>query len=76
MSDQERSLSDEELEAVSGGTEMDARGGSLDSMSELSESTGLEMQVLMDRMAKANQSASTILKKASDTASSIINNMK
>jgi putative addiction module CopG family antidote len=48
----------------------------LDSLSELSEMQQLRMQILMDRMQKADTMASNLLKRFSDIANQIIQNMK
>jgi hypothetical protein len=48
----------------------------LDDLSDLSEEQQLKMQMAMDRMQKAEQTASNILKKLSETQSSIIRNLK
>ena len=47
-----------------------------DSLSELSEEQQLKMQMVMDRMTKANSAASNMMKKFSDAAASIIQNLK
>jgi hypothetical protein len=47
-----------------------------DSLGDLSEEQQLKMQMLMDRRLKANEAASNIMKKSSDTSSGIIGNMK
>jgi hypothetical protein len=48
----------------------------LDSLSELTELDSLRLQMAMDRMSKAQALISNMLKKSSDTANSIIQNMK
>lgn len=48
----------------------------LDSLSELSEMDMLRLQMLMDRRAKVLSTISNIMKKVSDTANSIIQNLK
>lgn len=48
----------------------------LDSMSELSETEELRLQMMMDRRAKAIEELSNLLKKESETKSSIIGNLK
>lgn len=48
----------------------------LDSMNELGEEQMLRMQMIMDRMTKASGTASNLLKKISDTASQIVQNLK
>jgi hypothetical protein len=48
----------------------------LDSMSELGETESLRLQMAMDRMSKFMSTLSNILKKMSDTASQITQNLK
>lgn len=48
----------------------------LDSMSEMGETESLRLQMLMDRRSKFIDALSNIMKKMSDTASSIISNLK
>jgi len=48
----------------------------LDSMSELSETESLRLQMAMDRISKFMSTLSNILKKMSDTASQITQNLK
>jgi len=48
----------------------------LDSMSELGEMESLRLQMAMDRMSKMMSTLSNLLKKMSDTASQITQNMK
>lgn len=48
----------------------------LDSMSEMGEMEQLRMQMAMDRLSKLMSTLSNLLKKASDTAESITQNMK
>lgn len=48
----------------------------LDSMSEMGEMESLRLQMAMDRMSKMMSTLSNLLKKISDTASSIIQNLK
>ena len=48
----------------------------LDSMSELGEMESLRLQMAMDRMSKMMSTLSNLLKKISDTASQITQNMK
>ena len=48
----------------------------LDSMSELAETQSLRLQMAMDRISKFMTILSNILKKAADTQSAIIQNMK
>jgi hypothetical protein len=57
-------------------TDMDTMKNNSDSLSELSEQQQLRMQMVMDRMTKADSMASNLLKKISDTANGIIANMK
>jgi hypothetical protein len=47
-----------------------------DSLSEESEEQQLKMQMLMDRMAKADSAASNLMKKFSETSNTIIQNLK
>jgi hypothetical protein len=49
---------------------------SLDSMSEMGETESLRLQMAMDRLSKAMTTLSNLLKKVSDTASSIVQNLK
>lgn len=69
MSEEARPLSDAEMEAVSG-------GATSDSMDDLGEEQSLRMQTVMDRQSKAASTLSNLLKKSSDTTSSIVNNLK
>jgi hypothetical protein len=55
--------------------EADAKN-SLDSLSDLSEMTSLRLQMEMDRREKALETLSNLMKKMSDTAESIIGNLK
>ncbi len=48
----------------------------LDSMSEMGETESLRLQMAMDRMSKLMETLSNLLKKISDTESSITQNMK
>ena len=48
----------------------------LDSMSEMSETTSLRLQMLMDRRAKIVETLSNIAKKMSDTNASVVSNLK
>ncbi len=48
----------------------------LGTTSEMSETQSLELQMTMDRMSKLLETMSNIMKKMSDTGSSIIQNMK
>ena len=56
--------------------EIDKLKDSKDSLSEQSEQQQLKMQMIMDRMTKADAAASNMLKKFSEVASQIISNMK
>jgi hypothetical protein len=47
-----------------------------DSLSELGQEQQLRMQMIMDRMAKADETMSNALKKISDTADAITQNLK
>jgi hypothetical protein len=49
---------------------------SKDTLSAQSEQDQLKMQMVMDRMTKADSAASNTMKKSSDTASAIIGNTK
>jgi hypothetical protein len=55
---------------------VDAMKGRLDSMSEMGEMESLRLQMAMDRMSKMMTTLSNILKKISDTSSSITQNLK
>lgn len=48
----------------------------LDSLNEMGEMESLRLQMAMDRMSKMMQTLSNLLKKTSDTASSIVQNLK
>jgi hypothetical protein len=48
----------------------------LDSLSDLGETESLRLQMAMDRMSKMMSTLSNILKKISDTAASIVQNLK
>jgi hypothetical protein len=48
----------------------------LDSMSEMGEMESLRLQMAMDRLSKMMSTLSNVLKKTSDTQSSIIGNLK
>ena len=48
----------------------------IDSMSEMGEMESLRLQMVMDRMSKMMSTMSNILKKMSDTAQSITQNLK
>jgi hypothetical protein len=50
--------------------------GQLDSLSEMSEQQSLRLQMIMDRRSKMISTLSNIMKKISDTSSSIIQNLK
>lgn len=54
----------------------DEIGRQLDSMSEMGEMESLRLQMAMDRLAKMMSTLSNILKKLSDTASQITQNLK
>lgn len=56
------------------GARRNPRGG--DSMSDMTQATQLRMQVMLDRQTKADAMASNVLKKVSDTASTIVGNLK
>ncbi len=58
------------------GNSIDAMRDKRDSLSELSETQQLKMQIYTDRMAKADSANSNLMKKMSDTLNSIIQNMK
>ena len=66
-----RTVSKKELDAIK--VKMK---GDLDSMSEMGEMESLRLQMAMDRMSKMMSTLSNILKKISDTAQSIIQNLK
>jgi putative addiction module CopG family antidote len=50
--------------------------GDLDSLSEMGEMDSLRLQMAMDRLSKLMSTLSNILKKTSDTAASITQNIK
>ncbi|MGC2827953.1 MAG: type II toxin-antitoxin system ParD family antitoxin [Pseudolabrys sp.] len=50
--------------------------GDLDSLSEMGEMESLRLQMAMDRLSKMMSTLSNLLKKMSDTASSITQNIK
>ena len=50
--------------------------GKLDSLSEMGEMESLRLQMAMDRHSKMMSTLSNMLKKSSDTAQSIIQNIK
>lgn len=66
--------------AVKGKKDMDSATetvkNKLDSMSEMGEMESLRLQMAMDRLSKMMSTLSNILKKISDTASSITQNIK
>lgn len=68
------------LVAVSGIAELDSSvhnvATKLDSLSEMSEMQSLRLQMAMDRMAKFMSTLSNMVKKTSDTASAITQNLK
>jgi hypothetical protein len=47
-----------------------------DALSDMSQEQQLKMQMMMDRMSKAEQAMSNMMKKASETSSGIISNLK
>lgn len=55
---------------------VDEAKNDLDSMSEMGEMESLRLQMAMDRMSKMMSTLSNLLKKISDTSSSIIQNLK
>ncbi len=62
---------DPELDAA-----IDAVKNDLDSMSEMGEMESLRLQMAMDRLSKMMSTLSNILKKSSDTAQGITQNLK
>lgn len=66
--------SEESLELIE--TMKDSIKDELDSMSEMNEMEALRMQEAMDRLAKVESQISNLLKKASETQQSIIDNLK
>ena len=56
--------------------QLDKMRDNKDSLSELGEQQQLKMQMIMDRMTKADQAASNAMKKFSEMAGNIIGNMK
>lgn len=56
--------------------EKDQIKNQLDSKSELGEQLQLRLQMYMDRMSKASEMLSNIMKKFSETAGQIISNLK
>ncbi len=70
-------LNENELANVVGGlTSADSSAAQTSSLSELSTATQLSLQSAMDSQTRMIQTVSNILKKASDTDSSIISNLK
>lgn len=61
----------EDLQAIFGVLE-----GKLDSLSEMGEMESLRLQMAMDRVSKAMSTLSNLLKKASETSSTIVQNIK
>ena len=61
----------DELHAI-----IDKAKGDLDSMSEMGEMESLRLQMAMDRMSKMMSTLSNLLKKISDTSTSITQNLK
>lgn len=57
-------------------TELETMQGRLDSLSELGEEESLRLQVAMDRLSKMMSTLSNILKKSSDVANAIVQNLK
>jgi len=57
-------------------TRMDSIKNDLDSLSEMGEMESLRLQMAMDRMSKMMTMLSNLLKKASDSASTITQNLK
>lgn len=56
--------------------QLDQLRDDLDALSELSETESLRLQMMMDRRSKFMSTLSNILKKLSDTASAIVQNLK
>ena len=56
--------------------EADELLGSLDSVSEMGEMESLRLQMAMDRLSKLMSTLSNLLKKASETSSQIVQNLK
>jgi hypothetical protein len=56
--------------------ETDELLGSLDSLSEMGEMESLRLQMAMDRLSKMMSTLSNLLKKASETSSQIVQNLK
>jgi hypothetical protein len=56
--------------------ELENLKGQMDSLSDLSEQVSLRLQMMMDRRSKMISTLSNIMKKISETSSSIIQNMK
>jgi hypothetical protein len=55
---------------------IDQAKADLDSLSEMGEMESLRLQMAMDRLSKLMSTLSNLLKKVSDTASSIVQNLK
>jgi hypothetical protein len=56
--------------------QLESAKNDLDSLSEMGEMESLRMQLVMDRMSKADSAASNAMKKFSDTAQPITQNLK
>ena len=54
----------------------DAMKSDLDAMSEMGEMESLRLQMAMDRLSKMMSTLSNLLKKLSDTSTSIVQNLK
>lgn len=67
---------DASLTSVELASEIDKLKASIDSMSEMGEMESLRLQMAMDRLSKMMSTLSNILKKISDTADQITQNMK
>src|SRR5262245_14926183 len=65
-------LDEDDVSGFASGSLQDQR----DSLSELGEEQQLRMQLVMDRMTKADAAASNLLKKFSDVQSQLIGNFK
>ena len=70
MDDEKKELSSEELDKVSGGNSV------TDSLGDLSEVDQMKLQMTMDNRSKLAQTLSNVLKQNSDTANSIVQNLK
>jgi hypothetical protein len=57
-------------------SQIDQIKADLDSLSEMGEMESLRLQMAMDRLSKLMSTLSNLLKKTSDTASSIVQNLK